>query len=266
MRQGHLSLNLVTAALGGTGPAGGQHPLRPPPAAASPLVLWRDSVRRYYFVVDLIKKVLVAVLTGGVLVGPFAQAGVLIAATSAQALFVLVAAPIKDRLFQALEVFSCSIDATTFVCGLALLYEGIDTEAVGFFMLAINVLSIIVQLGAIGVSSFGAAAGAAAALLPWLRRRCCGADVSSLPGEGAPRSVPVLAMEALDDFARLSDVQPTFDAPTSRPERSTSPSPYGGVGPPGPRRPPLRERRLTSFPVVAAHRPVVIGPLRAMHG
>ena len=46
-------------------------------AAAGGFVSFRDDVRKYYFVVDLIKKTLVAILTGGVLVSPFTQARLL---------------------------------------------------------------------------------------------------------------------------------------------------------------------------------------------
>ena len=69
-------------------------------AAAGGLTAFRDDAKKYYFVVDLVKKALVAILTGGVLVAPLRQVGVILAAVSAQALFVVVVAPIKDPLYQ----------------------------------------------------------------------------------------------------------------------------------------------------------------------
>ena len=35
---------------------------------------------------------------------------------------------------QVLEIFSCTIDAATFACGFALLYDGVNTDAIGYTM------------------------------------------------------------------------------------------------------------------------------------
>ena len=180
--------------------------------------VWRANVRKYYFFIDLTKKMLVAVLTGAVLVDPVRQAVILIVATSGQALFVLLLAPIKDPLSQVLEAFSCSVDAATFACGLALLYDGPYVEAVGYFMLAINLLSIVVQLAGVSMQSFGAIATG----VVWLWRRCCGrrrpatAPVHPLDeeGDGDPfRRPPHFAPESVEDSALAAQWR---DTPSKR--------------------------------------------------
>ena len=112
-----------------------------------------NQLCKYYFILDLVKKLLVAVLTGGVIVDAFSQAGVLIAITSSQILFVLLLRPIKSTIPLVLEVFSCVVDVATFVCGLSLLFSGTDQESICIFMLAVNGFSIVVQLAAIMVQS-----------------------------------------------------------------------------------------------------------------
>ena len=61
----------------------------PPSEAEAAAPNTRAGLCKYYFIVDLAKKTLVAVLTGGVLVTPLIQVGVLIAATSAQVFYYL---------------------------------------------------------------------------------------------------------------------------------------------------------------------------------
>ena len=191
--------------------------------------VWRANVRKYYFFIDLTKKMLVAVLTGAVLVDPVRQAVILIVATSGQALFVMLLAPIKDPLSQVLEAFSCSVDAATFACGLALLYDGPYVEAVGYFMLAINLLSIIVQLAGVSMQSFGAIATG----VTWLWRRCCGRRLSATPvhpldeeGDGDPfRRPPHFTPESVEDSALVWDV----DTPSRRPRGDSNPVTPRGV-------------------------------------
>ena len=192
--------------------------------------VWRANVRKYYFFIDLTKKMLVAVLTGAVLVDPVRQAVILIVATSGQALFVMLLAPIKDPLFQVLEAFSCCIDAATFACGLALLYDGPYIEAVGYFMLAINVLSIVVQLAGVSMQSFGTLTAG----LTWLWRRCCGrrhsagAPVLPLDEEGADNSFerpPHFPPASVEDSASVQK----WDTPSRRPRGDSNPVTPRGI-------------------------------------
>ena len=104
---------------------------------------YSTALARYYFVVDLLKKTVVAVLTGGVPIDPYLQITLLFAATASQALFVLLVAPMKDHLFQYIEIFSCLVDAGTFACALSILYRPADAEAIGWIMLAMCALGFL---------------------------------------------------------------------------------------------------------------------------
>ena len=75
-----------------------------------------------------------------------------------------------------------------------------NLEAIGFFMLAINVLSILVQLVAIASQSASAVYAGAAALLG-----CCAG-----PKKEPVYSMPVSALVSNDGYAELDGVKPTF--------------------------------------------------------
>ena len=98
---------------------------------------------------------------------------------------------------QGIEIFSCTIDVGTFACGLALLFDGVNLEAIGFFMLAINALSIIVQLVAMASQSASAVYAGAVALFG------CGGSESTVK----VHSLPVLAMVSNDGYADLDKVK-----------------------------------------------------------